>query len=123
MDFLCFTANCGQKYAVKIDELIAIVDKPAITAVPGTKPHVVGMVMWRHFLVPVVDIAMLYSGIEGNSRYMVILDGTQKFGVLVDEISDVTRGEIPDGVRFMDVHDFEVSVATYDASASHIELF
>lgn len=123
MDFLCFTANCGQKYAIKISELVAISAKPEITVVPGTKPHIVGVIMRQNELVPIVDIALLYSGVVGDSHFLIIMDGHQKFGVLVEEIHEIVRGDVPTEVRFMDVHDFETSVATYDASASHIELF
>lgn len=123
MDFMCLTANCGQKYAIQIKDLVAIIQVPEITGLPGEAGAVVGMISRLGVLVPVVDIALLYSGIVGDSHYLVILNGTQQFGILVEEVHDIVRGEIPKDVRFLDVHDFELSIKTYNQKSADIELF
>ena len=125
MEFLCFKANCGQKYAAKLDDLVAVMQKPVITSIPNAQTDaVVGMFSRFGELIPVVDIAHLYSGHDDpDANFIVILDGYHKFAILVDEINEIMRGDVPTDVRFLDAHDFETSVLTYDHTASSVELF
>ena len=123
MDFLCFVANHGKEYAVSIPDMLGIVNEPVITAVPGTLPAIVGMTKFRESLIAVVDMSIMFSGDSENASAMVIFAASNNFGVLVQEVNDIVRGQIPAGCEFIDVHDFERSVTTFDRSESHIELF
>lgn len=126
MDFLCFTANHGHGYAINIEDLLFIIDNPVITSVPGTLPAIVGMTMFRGDLIPVVDMTVMYSGDNDATEHkMIVFNTASRVGVLVTEINEIVRNDVPDGYEFLDVRDFERQITTTDTEAheSHIELF
>lgn len=123
MDFLCFVANHKKEYAVSILDMVGIVANPVITAAPGEPTAVVGMTMYRGRLIAVVDMSIMFSGDSEQATSMVVFAGSEPFGVLIEEVHNIVRGQVPDGCEFIDVHDFERSVTTFDRSESHIELF
>jgi chemotaxis signal transduction protein len=125
MDFLLFIANFGKRYAIAITDLLGIDQDPVVTGVPGTMPAVVGMTMFRNQLIPVVDLAMLYSGESENGKQMLIFNTPNKEGVLIEQVLHVTRSEFPDECIFMDVNDFDRQVLDPQplTKEAHIELF
>ncbi len=123
MDFLCFVANHNKEYAVSILDMAGIVANPVVTAVPGEATAVVGMTTYQGKLIAVVDMSIMFSGDSEDASLMVVFSGSEPFGVLIKEVRSIVRSQVPDGCEFIDVHDFERSVTTFDRSESHIELF
>lgn len=90
-----------ETYAVGILAVKEILEFGAITAVPMMPAHLRGVLNLRGRVVPVIDLAMLFSGeaCEVNRRTCIIIievgadDSRQDIGVIVDAVSQVV--EIP----------------------------
>ncbi len=123
MDFLCFTANFGKEYAANITDLVGIVDHPVITAVPGTHEALIGMTMYRGNIIAVVDLATVCSGNYGKADTMLVLRGSNLYGIMVENVSDIKRGEVPEDVTFIDAHDLENTATHEKFTGDHVELF
>ena len=126
MDFINFTAH-EQQYAVRIDETVATVLLPQITTVPGTIDAVRGMFSYLGELIPVVDLSVMYFGeVEPNPKYVIIVQGSNKYGILATAINDIIRKDVPLDVLFLSVYDIENTVmnpGTMQSNEAHIELF
>jgi chemotaxis signal transduction protein len=126
MDFISFKAH-RQLYAVRIDEAVATMLKPPITAVPGTIPAVCGMFSYLGELIPVVDISMLYFGEEDvTATHVIIVVGDHKYAILVESIHDIIRQDVPSDVMYLSIHDIENAVMNRTevvSESERIELF
>lgn len=124
MDFLVFKTNHGMDYAINICDVITVKHPGPITHVPGTPKGVVGMVSYQGELIAVVDTAELYYDEHRVAELMLIVsNNAEKYGILIDSISEIMRGEIPDNVRFIDPLDYKNSVLGFVKDATRIELF
>ncbi len=90
----------GEEYALPIAGVAEIVRVPAdITRVPGTEPHVLGLINLRDRLLPLVDLRQLFgrSSIERQDRHRVVVTHfdhggrTLWAGIVVDEVREVLR--------------------------------
>ena len=125
MDFICFEAH-NEKYAVRIDEAIAIIPIPEITGVPGTIPAIKGMFSYLGELIPVVDLSQLYDGVdEFEPLFVIMVKGDRKYAILSQGIKDIIRGEVPMDIKFLSIHDIENAVMSGAVASNegHIELF
>jgi chemotaxis-related protein WspB len=52
----------GERYAVPAAEVVEVVPHVPLRAVPGTHPGVVGLLLHREALLPVVDLSLLWTG-------------------------------------------------------------
>lgn len=123
MDFLRFKTNHGMEYAINIADIIAIIKPGPITTVPGSPKGVIGMISYQGELIAVIDTAELYEGVHKPSNLLMIVQSKQNYGILIDSVSDIIRGDIPEDVRFIDPYDYERSVLGFDKEAVRIELF
>lgn len=123
MDFLVFKTNHDLDYAINIADLVAIVNPGPIARVPGTYPAVVGMTKFHDELIAVIDTHVLFHGEPRDAPLMMVMQSKQKYGVLIQSVSNIHRGEVPDDVRFIDPHDYEKSVLGFDKEAVRVELF
>jgi len=86
----------GQEYAIAIEEVQEIVQVPeAIIHVPHSESHVLGVMILRSRLLPLVNLRSMFAlphrDLDEKSRIVVLtLDGVS-VGVVVDAVSEVLR--------------------------------
>lgn len=84
-----------EEYGVEILAVQEIKGGAAITPIPGTPPHVRGVMNLRGTILPVVDLrARLGGGAGGAGPFPVIVVvriGERMVGLLVDAVSDVVE--------------------------------
>jgi purine-binding chemotaxis protein CheW len=111
---------CGQEYAIDIAAVQEIVQLPdAVTAVPNTPHHVLGLISLRQRLLPLVSLRSLFgldaAGLDEQHRIVVVaLPGGAQVGLVTDavkEVLSVPRGQATamPGVLARDraLHEFE----------------
>ena len=85
----------GETYAVPIAQLAEILRPPPITEVPRAPRTVVGVVSVRGRLVTVVDLRQRLrlpaAPLDRRSRILLVDNGTEHLGLLVDEVQQVWR--------------------------------
>jgi purine-binding chemotaxis protein CheW len=90
-----------QRYCVEIAAIAEIVDGDALTAVPDSQPHVVGMMNLRGETTTIVDPKVVFGlgQADGDSRVIVFDGDGEQFGWLVDHVYQVST------IRTSDVED------------------
>ncbi len=85
----------GGDYAVPISEVHEIVRVPEITHVPQAEEGVEGVINLRGRVLPVIDLGVRLglgsAQRERQARVVVVDDGAQGVGLLVDGVSEVLR--------------------------------
>jgi len=90
----------GEEYALPIESVAEIVRvSSSITRVPGTEPHVRGLINLRDRLLPLVDLRTLFGrpSVDRSDRHRVVVahfdqgDRTVWAGIVVDEVREVLR--------------------------------
>lgn len=81
----------GQRYCVGLDKVAEIVDKEDLTTFPDTQEHVAGVMDLRGETTTIIDPKTVFD-LEGTDadRRVVIYDGEQRLGWLVDQVYQVT---------------------------------
>lgn len=85
-----------QEYAIHIDDVKEIVQMPeAITTVPKSPHHILGLMNLRDQLLPLVDLRTMFA-LEGKhpddkSRVIVVTSHGYFLGIVVDGVSEVLR--------------------------------
>lgn len=87
-----------QVFGVDILRVREIRGWSAVTAVPETPPHVLGVLNLRGAIVPVIDLRARLGlpGMEASATTVIIVltviadEGRRDFGLVVDAVSDVT---------------------------------
>jgi len=80
----------GERYAVEVRSVFQVVDASGLTPLPATPAWVLGAILARTRVVPVLDIRALL-GLEGGgmsdlSKVLVLEDGEDLFGLAVEEL-------------------------------------
>jgi purine-binding chemotaxis protein CheW len=91
----------GERYAVEVSSVFQVVDASGLTPLPATPPWVLGAILARTRVVPVLDLRALL-GLEGGgmsdlSKVLVLEDGEDLFGLAVEELEgrvDLDRAEL-----------------------------
>ena len=85
----------GETYAVPIGQLAEILRPPPITEVPRAQRAVVGVVSVRGRLVTVIDLRVRIrlppAAMDRRSRILLVDNGTEHVGFLVDDVQQVWR--------------------------------
>jgi purine-binding chemotaxis protein CheW len=86
----------GQEYAIVIDDVQEIVQVPeTIVHVPHSASHVLGMMMLRNRLLPLVSLRRMFNlperDSDEDSRIMVVSLGAASVGVVMDSVNEVLR--------------------------------
>ncbi|MEA9393223.1 chemotaxis protein CheW [Acerihabitans sp. TG2] len=86
----------GQEYAIVIDDVQEIVQVPdTIVRVPHSASHVLGMMILRNRLLPLVSLRLMFGLPERESdeesRIMVVSLGAVSVGVVMDSVNEVLR--------------------------------
>jgi purine-binding chemotaxis protein CheW len=89
MPVLAFKIS-GERYAVEVGAVFQVVDASGLTPLPVTPPWVLGAILARTRVVPVLDLRALL-GLEGGSmsdlsKVVVLEDGGDLFGVAVEDV-------------------------------------
>ncbi|MFN7723571.1 MAG: chemotaxis protein CheW [Rubrivivax sp.] len=111
---------CEQEYAIDIADVQEIVQVPeAITAVPNTPHHVLGLISLRQRLLPLVSLRSLFGlapqSLDEHHRIVVVaLPGGAQVGLVTDTVKEVlsvprTQADAMPGVlaRDGDLQEFE----------------
>ncbi|WP_226018067.1 chemotaxis protein CheW [Novosphingobium sp. FKTRR1] len=101
----------GQDYGIAISDVQEIVHLPdAITALPQTPAHVLGVMTLRSRLLPLMDLRSMFRlahrELDEKSRIVVLRLGSLSVGLVVDAVSEVLR------VGLADVRDLPGLIAT-----------
>ena len=93
---------CGRDFAVDVDYVEMVIEKPSITFVPKAKEFIKGVINLRGRIVTVVDLTKLL-GIEmemsnnGDFKNVMILKvEDMEVGFLVDSVKEVIRAKESD---------------------------
>src|SRR5580700_10709387 len=93
-EYLAF-GLAGETYAVPIGQLAEILRPPPITEVPRAQRAVVGVVSVRGRLVTVIDLRVRIrlppAAMDRRSRILLVDNGTEHIGFLVDDVQQVWR--------------------------------
>lgn len=89
MPVLAFKVG-GERYAVPVQAVFQVVDASGLTPLPATPPWVLGAVLARTRVVPVLDLRALL-GLEGGgmsdlAKVVVLEDEGDLFGVAVEDL-------------------------------------
>jgi purine-binding chemotaxis protein CheW len=81
------------EYALPASEVLHMESFAGATRVPGTEPHVAGLVQIRSRVIPVIDLRVRF-GLPGaeptlDSRVMVVRCGERNVGLLADSAREV----------------------------------
>ena len=83
----------GQAYALPIDDIIQIVGIQPITPMPGTSPHVRGIINLRGSVVAVLDVRRRISQqdtvCDGHTCIVIALSGQEMAGLIVESVDEV----------------------------------
>lgn len=92
--FLGFTLN-EREYGIDLDFIVQIVKPPAVTWVPRSEPHILGVVSIRGAVVTLVDLKQLMdlepSPMPRGARVLLVEIGQERVGLLVDGVTKVRR--------------------------------
>lgn len=86
-------AVAGARFAISARYVREVLPLPAVTPVPRTPSHLVGVIDLRGQLLPVFDLANLLNlpaGLPGESpRILACGVGKAEFGILADEVTGI----------------------------------
>ncbi len=92
--FLCFTLE-GDEYGVDLHVVQEIVKPPALTWVPTTPPHILGVVSIRGAVITLVDLRQLMglppTAWPRTGRVLIVENEGERIGMLVDAVTLVRR--------------------------------
>jgi purine-binding chemotaxis protein CheW len=83
------------EYALAAAHVLQLEPFGGVTTVPGTLPHVIGIVQVRSRIVPVIDLRLLFGVAEAeatlDTRIIVVDLGERTVGLRVDSSREVSR--------------------------------
>ncbi len=89
MPVLAFKVG-GERYAVEVGTVFQVVDAAGLTPLPATPAWVLGAILARTRVVPVIDLRALLGlqggGMSDLSKVVVLEDGGELFGLAVEEL-------------------------------------
>ncbi|MDR3589108.1 MAG: chemotaxis protein CheW [Negativicutes bacterium] len=82
-----------EEYGVPIRQVREIIQYQGATKLPGTPGYFEGIVNLRGKVIPVIDLAGRFAvaGTKGQRQALIIENGAETFGVVVDAVSEVLR--------------------------------
>jgi chemotaxis signal transduction protein len=84
--FVCFEAGAGQRYALDVADSGGVFPLEPLEALPVPLPEVLGLLRTGGDLLPVL------GALGATGRHVVVVrSGTERFGLLVDEVTAVVR--------------------------------
>ncbi len=83
-----------ESYGITIAEVWEILETGPITNIPNSPDFISGLFNFRGTLVTVIDLRLLFNIVDGEvnaAHIMIIRDGENVYGLLVDEVTDVLK--------------------------------
>lgn len=91
-----------QWYGVNVVDVVEVLHFVALTDMPGSPPHVLGLLTLRDMVMPVIDLRLLF-GLPAQYRLdlPIITVNTPHgpLGLVVDDVDDVVRVEQTDAYQ------------------------
>ena len=99
----------GERYGIPLGDVLEVIDDVRCSAVPGAPAEVEGLALIREEPLLVLRLAGLL-GLEGQGgdRVVVVARGTQRYGLRVDDVSDIASFD-EQAFREMDEQDSALS--------------
>lgn len=93
-ELLCFTL-ANQEYAIELSIVREIIRIKEITPVPNISEFVLGIIVLRGEIIPVIDlrkrIGLPFLGFTPNTRFVMVSFADSLTGLVVDSIPDVKK--------------------------------
>lgn len=93
-EFLCFRVS-AELYAIDIMEIKEIIKPREVTEVPRVPPFISGVLSLRGIIIPVFNmherLGLDGNGNPGKERVIVVKNGEEFSGIVVDEVVQVVR--------------------------------
>jgi purine-binding chemotaxis protein CheW len=84
-----------EEYGIDIGKVQEIIRLPEITKLPNTADYVLGIINLRGRIIPIIDLKRKFlqetSHRKEETRVIVLETGSQKVGIIVDEVSEVVK--------------------------------
>ena len=91
---LVWTAG-GGRYAVPLAAVVEVVRPVWVTPVPEAPEHMLGMIRFRHAVVPVFDLRARFGpatpGFLYMNRFLIVRIGDRSIALVVDEVIDLVE--------------------------------
>jgi purine-binding chemotaxis protein CheW len=85
----------GAEYALPASDVLHLESFTAATKVPGTPPHVAGLMQVRGRVVPIIDLHLLFGAgpheLSPLSRVLVVQSGARAVALLADSAREVLK--------------------------------
>lgn len=99
---------CGERYAVPMEYVREITPLKDLTQIPGTPPHIVGMINLRGQILSVIDLGRFFDierqAISDLTTIIVVKSGEIQYGILADSIV---------GTRVLDPSALQTGISTF----------
>ncbi|WP_181299037.1 chemotaxis protein CheW [Pseudomonas sp. Q2-TVG4-2] len=94
LEVLTFSLS-GETYAVESEHITLVMPLTHYTPLPGTRPHVLGIVNVRGRIVSVLDLRVLFElpiGGLSDKNFLAVLQGSEmEFGLLIDRVLGIRK--------------------------------
>ena len=94
IQLVCFVVG-EEEYAIPILSIQEIIKPIPHTRVPRTPDYVVGVFNLRGNVIPLIDLRKKFSlsskPIDQDTRYIVLKDGSNVVGFVIDKLTEATR--------------------------------
>jgi purine-binding chemotaxis protein CheW len=92
----------GEEYVLPVDEVREVLKSRALTIVPNSPPHVLGVTSIRGTVLPVIDLGRRLglppAEQDEKARIIIISPDDEDAGIVVDRVTGVVRIS-PDAIR------------------------
>ncbi|NQD95809.1 purine-binding chemotaxis protein CheW, partial [Pseudomonas sp. CrR25] len=82
-------------YAIESEHVAEVMPLAQFTPLPGTPPHVLGIVNVRGHIVSLVDLRVLFelpiSGLSDKNFMAILRSSEMEFGLLIDRVQGIAR--------------------------------
>jgi chemotaxis signal transduction protein len=80
-------------YAIRLEEISAVVSDKRVTPLPGSPPELLGLAGFRGELVPVYDLGLLlgYPRLQDGTHCLVLTSATPRIGLAFSELDAYLR--------------------------------
>ncbi len=92
----------GEEYVLPVDDVREVLKSRALTIVPNSPPHILGVTSIRGTVLPVIDLGRRLglppATRDEKARIIIISPGDEDAGIVVDRVTGVVR-ILPDAIR------------------------
>lgn len=104
--------QCGEKLSIAVGdrEMVELVQGQASHPVPGSPAHCSSVLIWQESIVPIMDLAILYSGtvLEPGNSYLCLLNYQEAPSLPIQQLA-LRVSEAPERIHVDDAQFCEMS--------------